>query len=420
MPTVLLTNHHLVNYGGSELVTLDLATEFQQLGWDVTVATFQLGSKVEENFKERGVKVVNILNKSLTQIEFDLIWSHHFPVLIKCLVEDAIKTKYLVISSLSPYESLETIPFFYAQADLILCNSEETKKQIIKDRNSTSVNGDEIFVFKNSVPSSWFNLNPVRENLDLKKIAVISNHPPVEILDAINILRADEKIEADLIGTPGIPRLVDVDLLRSYDAVITIGRTVQHCMALSIPVFCYDHFGGPDWLNLDNFKLAEWFNYSGRCSYQKLSSKQIVDKLINEFTESKKNVSFFKTYATNNYSLNQNINTVLNSIGILDTKKKEYLIFDSDKCIGKVGKIYCKILREKEVLQNELSNSQSQLQKAQAELANSQSQLQETQSELANSQSQLNTERDKVILMEGSKFEKSRKIWNKFKKMIEM
>jgi ubiquinone/menaquinone biosynthesis C-methylase UbiE len=52
------------------------------------------------------------------------------------------------------------------------------------------------------------------------------------------------------------------------------------------------------------------------------------------------------------------------------------------------------------------------------DFSNSQRQLHETQAELANLQSQLNTERDKVILMEGSKFEKLRKTWNKCKKMI--
>ena len=50
MNKILLTNHHLINYGGSELVTLDLATEFQQRGWNVTIATFRLGWGYRKNF----------------------------------------------------------------------------------------------------------------------------------------------------------------------------------------------------------------------------------------------------------------------------------------------------------------------------------------------------------------------------------
>ncbi|MBC1255954.1 hypothetical protein, partial [Trichormus variabilis] len=101
---VLLTNHHLKSYAGSELVTLDLAIEFQQKGWSVTVATFLFGGDLARHFYARGIDVVNVLEKPLTENEFDLVWGHHFPVLIKCLIEDSVKTKYLVLSSLSPYE----------------------------------------------------------------------------------------------------------------------------------------------------------------------------------------------------------------------------------------------------------------------------------------------------------------------------
>lgn len=61
--------------------------------------------------------------------------------------------------------------------------------------------------------------------------------------------------------------------------------------------------------------------------------------------------------------------------------------------------------------QSELERSQAQLHQTQADLEQSQAQLHQSQAELASSQSKLNTERDKVMLMESSKFEKLRKIW---------
>ncbi|MBD2346117.1 glycosyltransferase [Anabaena subtropica] len=386
MPKILLTNHHLINYAGSELVTLDLATEFQQKGWDVVVATFRLGGAIKEDFKERDIEVVNVLHQSLSQTEFDLVWSHHYPVLIKCLVEDGIKTKSLIISSLSPYEPLEAIPFLHSQADLILCNSEETKKEIIKETSYINFDKSKLFVFKNSVPSNWFDINLSKKNTGLSKIAIISNHPPQEILDTIDILKSRE-IEVDLIGISANAKLVNIDLLSLYDAVITIGRTVQHSMALGIPAFCYDHFGGPGWLTPENFQIAEWFNYSGRCCYQKLTSEQIVDKLINEFVESKKNVSFFQSYAINNYSLTKNIDTVLTYV--TGRGEEDYISFNSETVIGKVGKVYRHILGERENLQHELERSHSQIQQTQVELERSHSQLQQTQTELERSHSQL-------------------------------
>ena len=387
MPKVLLTNHHLINYAGSELVTLDLATEFQHQGWDVTVATFRFGGGIEKFFTEREIPVINVLNQSLPDSEFDLVWSHHFPVLIKCLVEDSVKTKSLVLSSLSPYEPLEAIPFFESQADLILCNSEETKKDIIEYNNCVDFNKNKLFVFNNSVPANWFNLHLDRDDSKLKKIAIISNHPPGEILNAIDILKA-QNIEVDLIGISGNPQLVNIDVLNSYNAIITIGRTVQHCMSLGIPVFCYDHFGGPGWLTPDNFQMAEWFNYSGRCCYKRFSGEEIVDNLINGFRENQKHLKFFQTYAGETYSLTKNVEAVFTRISNSHRENADYLSFNSQQLVGKVGKAYRRIFLEREYLQQELERSQSQRQQTQAELEQSQSQGQQTQAELARSQSQ--------------------------------
>jgi O-antigen biosynthesis protein len=398
MPKILLTNHHLVNYAGSELVTLDLANEFQQKEWDVTVATFRLGGSIARKFSELGIKTVNVLNKTTSENEFDLVWSHHYPVLIKCLVEDCKKTKFLILSSLSTVEPLEAIPFFRSQSDLILCNSDATKKEIINSNNDSSLNTNKILVFPNSVPQKWFN-----HSLD-------RNHPSKEVLEAIDILRF-KNIDVDLIGLSGITKLVDIDLLGSYDAIITIGRTVQHSMALGIPVFCYDHFGGPGWLTPDNFKVAESFHYSGKCCYQKFQSEQIVNHLINGFSESKTYLSFFRNYAFENYSLTKNIDMVLNSINISNIESKDYISLNSEKLIGKVGKAYWSTLNEREILQQELELSQSQLFQIQTELERSQSQL---------SQSQIELERwrNTVTAMESSKFWKLRQLWFNFQKSI--
>ncbi len=406
MLKILLTTHHLVNYGGSELVTLDLAIEFQRMGWDVTVATFQFGGSIEESFKQQNITVVNVLNESLSQIRFDLVWSHHYPVLIKCLVEDAIQIKYLIISSLSPYEPLEAIPFFAANADLILCNSEETKQEKVKELSDIGSFKNVPFVFKNSVPSDWFTSNVNKSNSRLRRIAIISNHPPTEIIVVVGILRA-RKIAVDLIGSHGKHQLVNINLLNSYDAVITIGRTVQHCMAREIPVFCYDRFGGPGWLNPVNFKIAEYFNYSGRCCYQKTPSEQIANEIIDEFDQANNHTKFFSNYALDHYSLTKNVNTVLD---IIDIKyDRDYITFDFEKSIGKVSQVYRNTLISRENIQitldqsqSDLERSQSQLQHIQSELERSQSQLQHTQSELERSQSQLQIASIKMTKLENS------------------
>lgn len=49
-----------------------------------------------------------------------------------------------------------------------------------------------------------------------------------------------------------------------YDSVISIGKTVQYCLASHISVFCYDHFGEPGYISRNNYDKARHHNFSGR------------------------------------------------------------------------------------------------------------------------------------------------------------
>jgi hypothetical protein len=67
----------------------------------------------------------------------------------------------------------------------------------------------------------------------------------------------------DAIGSEK-PAITSAELLDHYDCVISIGKTVQYCLVQGIPVFLYDRFGGPGYLNESNYELAEYYNFSGR------------------------------------------------------------------------------------------------------------------------------------------------------------
>ena len=58
----------------------------------------------------------------------------------------------------------------------------------------------------------------------------------------------------DAIGSEK-PAITSAELLDHYDCVISIGKTVQYCLVQGIPVFLYDRFGGPGYLNESNYDL---------------------------------------------------------------------------------------------------------------------------------------------------------------------
>lgn len=393
---VLLTNHHLEHYAGSELVTLDLAKEFQSRGWDVFVATFIYGGNMQKAFESEGISVFNILSDVLPEKEFDLVWGHHFPVLIKCFVEDQVRTRSLIISSLSSALPVEKVNALEDQADLILFNCYVNQERYILDNLSQQIK-NKIHVLPNSVSNEYFlESEGYQKQRELKKVAVISNHPPSELRHATSQLKK-QGLCIDLIGLCDTPRLITKTVLQSYDAVITIGRTVQHCFALKVPVFVYDHFGGPGWLNPDDFYMVERHNYSGKCCSRKISSEKIVQELIEGYSKSLESLDFFYKYASENYHLTRNVEQVLEKIkSTILRRENEGQHVSLIKSLFNLesarnwSRVYCDNLR---LLQNLSLHSQ------------------QLQSELERTQAQVQQSKSLIKAMQDSKFWKLRTWW---------
>jgi len=301
----LLGTHHLVHFGGSELVMYDLAKHFRSTDHNVTVVTFLYDYPVRKLFEEAQIRVINILQDKLTQTDFDLMWTQHWPVLYDLFYRWNVNVRHAVHSCLSPYEPLERPPLFANHLSLCLANSNETRDRLIAGK----VKPDQIYVFGNCVPDDYFEY--YKENLtDLKRIAVVSNHVPEEVRSAANLLNG-RGLKVDIYGIGHLFQHVTKDVLLDYDAVITIGRTVQQAMALGIPVYCYDRFGGPGWLTHENFKKAEHFNFSGRCTRRKLNEHQLVSEVINRYPAALQSRKQLYHHAVDNYRLSKNVNHVL-------------------------------------------------------------------------------------------------------------
>lgn len=307
---VLITNYFLECYAGSQLVTFDLAKSFKEAGAHVTVAGFIIREPIISLFNSIGVSVINPLSSptALKQENFDLIWGHHWPILGYIVFERAIKTKYLILSSLSPFEYIESIWMLTNKADLITFNSEENKET--QERFLCSVDRTKLNTLKNSLTQEWFTTPSPQSDRShqLRKIAIISNHIPAELIDAMNMLN-QANIEVSPFGLQFKQTLITPEIIDEYDAIITIGHTVQKSLARNIPVFCYDRFGGPGWITLKNIDHAERFNFSGRCSHKKMSGKEIFHEVTNGF-QAALNANF-DHICQERFSLSMNITKLL-------------------------------------------------------------------------------------------------------------
>lgn len=344
--TVLFTNHQLAQYAGSELVIFDLANAFRSLGFEVTIATFMYDYPIKSQFEAEQLNVINCLNNDLTLKNYDLIWAHHTPVLYHVLFEQKVTAKHIVTNSLSPYEPLESPPIFANDLTLSLANSEETKKELL----SLGINEDKIMVFLNSVPDEYYNWYKEKNTPELTKIVVVSNHVPEEIRDTITILQSKDII-VDVLGIEGKFELVTATKLSEYDAVITIGRTVQHSLSLGIPVYCYDHFGGPGWIVAENLDKAETYNFSGRCTNRKFDAINIFEDITSGFNKAFYARKSLYSIAKERYSLSTNVASILSRL----VSSNKVIMDDIYKyaAINRHNLYYVRELRKNKVLSEE-------------------------------------------------------------------
>ena len=277
---VLICTNHLINFAGSEIHCLEMAQYFTALGHDVLVAANNLGPPIEGEFKKIGIPTAAMGDLGRAT-EFDIVWTHHVPCFRLAHLVKKLRARKFVHGILSVLEPMELPPFKKSDKDLegnltVLANAPVTK-DFIEDRIGTSFR---VQVLRNFAPQIWQDFVP-KAATELKKILIVSNHIPDE-LEELTAHARQQAITMEPIGL-NADRFARVtpELVAGYDAVISIGKTVQYCLTGGIPVFIYDYFGGPGWLSDANIDAAEYSNYNGKCT----GNRRPAEKLLRELTE---------------------------------------------------------------------------------------------------------------------------------------
>ncbi|HGZ70671.1 MAG TPA: hypothetical protein ENK74_04670, partial [Nitratifractor sp.] len=224
MKTILLLTHHLKDLAGSEINILELSKEFRNLGFRVEVGTFSYGYPIKKHFLDESIEVKNILHEKVNTSRYDLLWVQHAPLLAFILFEAEIEFGHIIFSSLSPYEPLEAPPLHLKEfISLFLANSNETKEKMVAEGLESS----DVQLFPNSVPHNFFLSPKTLYAKELQRVAIVSNHLPKELYELKKLLQSRDK-RVDIYGLGNRVELISPEILREYDAIITIGKTVQY------------------------------------------------------------------------------------------------------------------------------------------------------------------------------------------------
>ncbi|MBQ7670144.1 MAG: hypothetical protein IJS45_05425 [Clostridia bacterium] len=294
MKKVLLTNFEIVQFSGSEINCITLAERFHSKGYEVYIGALNFGDPLYSEIKDLGYTLINLLEGGFdfSAIEFDIIWAQHSFLLDWLIFEKNVRAKKIVASSLSGKEPFECMPLYAGELSMILANSYETKEKL-----ETVENVKDVSLFENYSFMRYFERGT--NVTELRRIAIVSNHIPDEENSAAAILR-DKGYPVDVYGLSGIKKLVTDEVLSDYDAVVTIGKTVQFAMSLAIPVYVYDIHGGPGYLSLENLDKCRLKNFSGR-GFSKKSGDAIADEIVNDFPSALKDKEALRAFAKENF-----------------------------------------------------------------------------------------------------------------------
>jgi len=300
--SILITNYELMNYTGSELNAMAIAKRFKDLGYKVYVLAMFIGEPLYSKTRDCYDEIISIVDDEFdfSNIEFDIVWAHHSFILSWLIFEKQLKAKKIIVSSLSARENFEVIPKYANDLTLVLANSQETKQQLEEEGIK------EVYVLENYSFKNYFERNI--EINELKNIAIISNHVPEELMKTKEMLETDG-YKVQIYGFTGKRELITDTVLEQYDAIITIGKTVQYAMSLKIPVYVYDIFGGEGYLTLENLEKNRSRNFSGR-GFEKKNSETIYNEITQNFKSSLSILEELKQYAQENFCFEDNIDKI--------------------------------------------------------------------------------------------------------------
>lgn len=301
---VLLTNFNILNYSGSEIDTVTIANHFVKLGYDVDIFTLEYGLPLSDIVNKK-VRVIIPNEIKKLQDKYDLIWAHHYPLLDYLIFQLKIKAKHIIYISLSSFEPLETLPFYYMDLSIIGALSEEAievlKCQMPRQRD--------ILVFPNYATKNYFDYK-IKKVQKIKKVCIISNHVPEELYDFKKIAESNS-IVVDIYGIGNIVKYVDDKLLSDYDVIISIGKTIYYSLAMGKLSYCYDRFGGYGFVTKENIDKCFKKNFSGRDFGRKMNGEEIYKDIISNYKNANKELRKIKEFAREKFDFDKNIRDVL-------------------------------------------------------------------------------------------------------------
>jgi hypothetical protein len=256
--SALIVVSAMTRFNGPSLIAADLATTLRAMGVQVTLAGWLTHAPYLEEVPGLGGAIALSRDpRPLVGRGFDLVIAHGWRSAGFALLECAVRFRHLVLCSFSSSVDGEAIFGLEGKADALLFAADRARD--MQEASLAHCPAPRV-IYRNAVPRTW-HLGAANPGA-LAHVGVVTNHLCPEVRELIARLQA-AGITTSLVGREGTARLLDPATMDGFDAVVTIGHTVQKALARGVPVFCYDHFGGPGWITSANLDHAEANLFAG-------------------------------------------------------------------------------------------------------------------------------------------------------------
>jgi glycosyltransferase involved in cell wall biosynthesis len=252
---VLLVNHTLDFYAGSETFTYALAVELEQQGHHVVCFSPRLGP-LAERLRTGGITVSDDLMTLGNDI--DVIHGQHRYESLLAHARYPDKPMILVCHGVLPWQEQPIKaglnPFRYVAV------SEEVKRHVVENH---LIDPGNVAIIRNGVDLKRFrSRRPIGARP--KRALILSNHMPEH---QRNVIRgACERLSIDLaiVGEVCRPVWNVEDYINDADLVFSLGRGALEAMACKRAVIVYGYDGADGLIRPENFHAIRETNFSGR------------------------------------------------------------------------------------------------------------------------------------------------------------
>lgn len=282
MQRILVCTNHLRHVRGSELVTLELVEEFSLRGWHVDLYSNLFMPPMAGLFDEirtNGDIRIAVDPYEDFGLDYDLIWVQHNVMPSSVIRRLAARpTRVPIVWNHMSSIVHEELPLL-ADVERQLADVSLFVSDVVADRLRAFGLDNRWEIWSNPSPRSFVNAEIAQAAEVLGRLVVVSNNPAPEVTEAAELLRG-KGIVVDVLGEKTRVERLSPQLLAGYDAVLSIGKSVQYALTCGRPVYVYGDMGGSGWLTPETFDDAASWHFSGRDSARKLGAHDIADEIV--------------------------------------------------------------------------------------------------------------------------------------------